>query len=249
MKPSNHRATSGFIKGRYHVAIAVTEHDVCDAQCLRGVCFGLAGNDVDSFDASCDHFLIRHVEDNRLVACFRMMRLAGAEILNSYSAQFYTLDALAEFDGSMAELGRFCIHPNEHDHDIIRVAWAAMTAYVDNNDVKLLFGCTSFAGTETIEYLDAFAMLRDKHLCPKRWMPRVKASDVYKFATNLGEYHDSQTAKRLMPPLLRTYLLMGGWVSDHAVVDHHLNTLHVFTGVEINAIPFARKRLLRAVVG
>ena len=52
-----------------------------------------------------------------------------------------------------------------------------------------------------------------------------------------------------MPPLLRTYLLMGGWVSDHAVVDRQMNTLHVFTGLEIGAIPPARKRLLRAVAG
>jgi hypothetical protein len=42
---------------------------------------------------------------------------------------------------------------------------------------------------------------------------------------------------------------MGGWVSDHAVVDRQLNTMHVFTGVEIGMIPGARKRLLRAVIG
>jgi len=49
-----------------------------------------------------------------------------------------------------------------------------------------------------------------------------------------------------MPPLLRTYLLMGGWVSDHAVVDDDLNTLHVFTGLEIKGIPPMRQKLLRA---
>jgi hypothetical protein len=48
---------------------------------------------------------------------------------------------------------------------------------------------------------------------------------------------------------LRTYLLMGGWVSDHAVVDNDLNTLHVFTGLEIKGIPASRKRLLRATAG
>jgi L-ornithine Nalpha-acyltransferase len=36
-----------------------------------------------------------------------------------------------------------------------------------------------------------------------------------------------------LPPLLRTYLGMGGWVSDHAVVDRELDTLHVFTCVEV----------------
>ena len=50
-----------------------------------------------------------------------------------------------------------------------------------------------------------------------------------------------------MPPLLRSYLAMGGRVSDHAVIDRQLNTLHVFTGLETAAIPEARKRLLRAV--
>jgi hypothetical protein len=46
---------------------------------------------------------------------------------------------------------------------------------------------------------------------------------------------------------LKTYLMMGGWVSDHAVVDAQMNTLHVFTGVEIGSIPPARQRLLRAL--
>jgi len=48
---------------------------------------------------------------------------------------------------------------------------------------------------------------------------------------------------------LRTYLGMGGWVSDHAVIDRDLGTLHVFTGVEVAAIPDRRKRALRAMSG
>ena len=60
---------------------------------------------------------------------------------------------------------------------------------------------------------------------------------------------DLRRAQAELPPLLRTYLLMGGWVSDHAVVDDQLGTLHVFTGLEIAAIPPARQRLLRGVAG
>lgn len=52
-----------------------------------------------------------------------------------------------------------------------------------------------------------------------------------------------------LPPLLRTYLLMGGRVSDHAVIDTELDTLHVFTGLEIAAIPGAGARALRALSG
>jgi putative hemolysin len=51
-----------------------------------------------------------------------------------------------------------------------------------------------------------------------------------------------------MPPLLRSYLAMGGWVSDHAVVDTDLGTLHVFTGLEIRRVPQARALTLRAAL-
>jgi len=43
--------------------------------------------------------------------------------------------------------------------------------------------------------------------------------------------------------------MMGGWVSDHAVLDFDLDTLHVFTGLEIRAIPEGRARALRMVAG
>ena len=69
------------------------------------------------------------------------------------------------------------------------------------------------------------------------------------FRSEATQDFDIKKANADMPPLLRTYLLMGGWVSDHAVIDRDLNTMHVFTAVDIKAIPQARKRLLRALVG
>lgn len=237
-------------KGRYVARTASSEIDLERAQALRARAFGLeAERDKDEFDALCDHILIEHKADGQLVCCFRMMPLTGATITHSYSAQYYELSALAEYAGKMVEVGRFCIDPELTDPDILRVAWAAITRIVDDERIDLLFGCSSFAGTETTQYLDSFAMLKARHLAPKRWLPRVKAPDVFRFAARLRRKPDVRKAMMCMPPLLRTYLLMGGWVSDHAVVDRQMNTLHVFTGVEIGAIPPARKRLLRAVAG
>ena len=45
-----------------------------------------------------------------------------------------------------------------------------------------------------------------------------------------------------LPALLRAYLALGGWVSDHAVVDRDLGTCHVFTCVELDRLPPARRR-------
>jgi putative hemolysin len=239
-------------RGRYTARLAETEADLRAAQSLRGLCFLNDGAvlDADSFDPVCDHMLVEGTRTGDLVCCFRFLPLpSGREIDRSYSAQYYELTALRDFEGSMVEMGRFCIHPERSDPDILRVAWGAMTAYVDAQRVELLFGCASFTGTDASAYYDSFAMLKARHLAPKRWLPRVKAPNVFRFAARLRRKPDLKQAMLRTPPLLRTYLMMGGWVSDHAVVDQQMNTLHVFTGVEIAAIPPARKKLLRAVAG
>ncbi|HKL64945.1 MAG TPA: GNAT family N-acyltransferase [Roseovarius sp.] len=240
-------------QGRYVARLARGAGDVARAQGLRAEAFlGRAGGcDADAHDAECLHVLVEEADGGRLLCCFRVLLLeGGAGIARSYSAQFYELSALAAFEGRMAEMGRFCIRPGMGDPDILRVAWAAMTRLVDDHGVAMLFGCSSFKGVEVEPYLDAFAVLGARHLAPRRWGPRVKAPNVFRFAERLSRHTlDLREAMRHMPPLLRTYLMMGGWVSDHAVIDRRMDTLHVFTGVEIRAIPAARARMLRALAG
>jgi len=50
-----------------------------------------------------------------------------------------------------------------------------------------------------------------------------------------------------VPPLLRGYLSLGAQVSDHAVIDRQMATLHVLTLLDVARIAPARARLLRAV--
>lgn len=240
-------------RGRYRVRISRATSDMAAAQRLRHLCFidgpGRAprpeGRDADAFDPHCDHLLVEAVADDRLVACCRLLPLtSGAAIGQSYAAQHYGLAALARFSGPMVEMGRFCIHPAVHDPDVLRLAWAAVTRYVDAAGVQMLFGCSSFPGTAAEAHRDAFALLRDRHLAPGCWLPQVKALQVVRFDAAGG---DRAAGWLRLPPLLRSYLLMGGWVSDHAVIDDDLGTLHVFTGVEIGKVPLARARALRAI--
>lgn len=251
-------------QGRYLARLAETEDDLRAAQRLRWLAFiaargtggqdardSAASRDADDYDTACSHVLIEDQRSGQLVGTFRFMLFAdGSQIGSSYSARYYNLSRLQKFAGPMVEMGRFCVHPERSDPDILRIAWGAMTAYVDRHGVQLLFGCSSFIGTETQGYADAFALLKDRYLAPRRWLPRVKAPNVFRFASALRRVTpDLRRAQAVMPPLLRSYLLMGGWVSDHAVVDDQLGTLHVFTGLEIATIPPGRQRLLRGVAG
>ena len=234
--------------GRYRARFASNEIDVSAAQSLRYQCFNLSNKvelDVDEFDILCRHVLIENLESEKLICCYRIMIFDnGKEISSSYSSQFYDLKAIESYPDPMIEVGRFCVHPETNDPSVTLTAWAALAQIVDQNQTQLLFGCSSFEGIEKEKYLDSFALLRDRYIAPDHWRPKIKAAQVFCYSKDLIDKVDKKKALLNMPPLLKTYLSMGAWVSDHAVVDLKMKTLHLFTGMEISKIPESRKQFL-----
>ena len=229
--------------------VEIGDHVLAEALDLRKRCFrnGLQG-DADPFDADCLHLLLRDLPSQTAVCCFRLLILPATHIKTSYSAQFYDLTRLQSYGTPVMELGRFALHPDWHAPDILRLAWASMTRFVDALGVGLLFGCASFAGAQVAPHAAALRWLSARHLAPEPLRPTQKTRDAIAYTETLAPQRpDLAHAMAQMPPLLRSYLSMGGWVSDHAVPDHDLDTLHVFIGVEIAAIPAARARALREI--
>ncbi|MEM9583644.1 MAG: GNAT family N-acyltransferase [Pseudomonadota bacterium] len=239
-------------KGRYVARLAASEEELAAVQALRREVFRKGqGSDEDRFDAHSAHVLVEEAHSGTVLCCFRMMTFAsGVDMQSGYAAQFYDLSAFEAVKGPMVEIGRFCVADGAHDPDILRVAWGAVTRHVDQLGVKLLFGCSSFGGASPRKHQETLIYLKDRHLAQGRCVPGFKASEIFPFAAEYAAREaNRRAALRGMPSLLRTYLAMGGWVSDHAVIDRDLDTLHVFTGVEIAAIPPARAKALRAVAG
>lgn len=239
-------------RGRFEARLAMCEAEVAAAQTLRHRAFWAArgraradGRDWDQFDATADHMLICDRASGAIVGCYRVQVFAGEQICTSYAAQFYDLTRLCHYPGPMMEMGRFCLDPDQHDPDILRLAWAAMTRLVDTQSVALLFGCSSFTGADPGRHAAALRSLRPR-IAPSLWAPNPKSGNRIDLAA-VPEMGPKQAPA--LPALLRTYLSMGGWVSDHAVIDTDLDTLHVLTGVEIAQIPPARARALRMIAG
>lgn len=240
-----------FTSTRYTARLAEGSGDIRAAQRLRYAAFrdpGRAGLDRDAHDARCLHMLIEEAPSRTLVGTFRLMPLAsGADIGRSYSAQFYGLEGLSHYAAPLAELGRVCVAPARREADILRVAWGALAGYVDAAGIEMLFGCASFPGTDPRVHVQGFELLRRRHLAPAAWRPTAKAARVHRFGQLAPDAFEPGRAMVSLPALLRSYLALGGGVSDHAVIDDDLGTLHVFTGLELRVIPPARARLLRAI--
>lgn len=235
-------------KGRYRARLASSSDDLDAILRLRANRFRAGAEDADELDDLCRHVVVERVEGGAPVATFRFLHLSDGQGVDlTYSAQFYDLSRLVAYQRPLIEIGRFCIDGLVEDADVLRIGWALLTRYVDAHDIGLMFGCSSFPGNDVAPFRDALALLAWRHLAPETWAPAVAAPEVVPFARQLGGVRPAlRAANSQMPKLLRTYLTMGGWVSDHAVLDRELNTFHVFTGVEVDAIPPMRQRLLRA---
>ncbi len=233
---------------KYSIKLTQSPEEVERAQRFRGRMFRSGQIDRDALDTQAVHAIIRE-ENGAIVCVFRMLTAQGEAIEKCYSAQFYNLENIKARGLKALEIGRFCIDPEYQDHDIVRLAWAEITNYVLENEIDILFGCSSFHGADAERHMDALSLLTEKHLAPKSTMPLVKkVGDVFCFSDSIAKRPFNRRAAQLsMPPLLRSYLLMGGWVSDHAVVDRDLDTVHVFTGVEVNKIPANRLKIFHSL--
>ncbi len=214
--------------------------DVAAALELRGRVFRAGRSDRDAADARCRHVLVERL--GVLQATFRIRLFPQAtEIADGYAGQHYDLRRLAARGGAMAELGRFCTDPGLRDPDLIRMAWAAVTRLVDLWGARFLFGCTSFPGTDPAAEVAGLAHLAAHHLAPADWAPGIAAPEVVR----LRDLAPARPSPAGLPPLLRSYLLLGGRVSDHVVIDRDLGTFHIFTGLDLGAVPPARAAALR----
>ena len=205
--------------------------------------------DEDAQDALSAHVMVEGA-GGALLATFRVMLFGwGAGLAQGYAARFYDVAPLSGYARPIAEMGRFCVAPGGVHPDVLRLAWGAMTRLVDEGQAGLLVGCASFRGADWRRHMPGLALLAAEFTGPQEHLPGRKAPEVVDYPALVGPVTDRRAALAALPPLLRTYLGMRGWVSDHAVVDRDLDTLHVFTCVEVDRVPAARAASLRAVAG
>lgn len=230
--------------GNLEVRLAHTEADVEAAQALRYRIFyeemsaqpspevAALHRDVDAFDALCDHLLvIDHTLGQgaeAVVGTYRLIRRAAAEQHGSfYSAGEYDISTITRYPGNILELGRSCVDQRYRNRPTMQLLWRGIAAYVFHHDIALMFGCASLPGIEPQALALPLSYLYYHHLAPPAMRPRA-LSDRYVDMRLLAPADiDPRTAMSELPPLLKGYLRLGGFVGDGAVIDHQFNTTDV----------------------
>jgi len=191
-----------------------------------------ARRDFDRFDEICDHLLVIDTKRSDLpggvVGTYRVLRSTVAEQNGGfYTSDEYEIGRLISGQGDTLELGRSCVEEEYRNRPTMQLLWQSIAAYIFHYDIAIMFGCASMPGTDPEALALPLSYLYHYHLAPPALRP-VALKERYVDMRLLPEDQiDQRQALAELPPLIKGYLRLGGFVGDGAVVDHQFNTTDV----------------------
>lgn len=246
--------------GPLEVRLARTAREVRRAQRLRYKVFyeemsavpdaglRLARRDVDSFDAICDHILVLDHDAGKVVLGRRKPKVVGTYRLLRQDVAvrhggFYTQ---GEFDVSgiiaahpelkFLELGRSCVLKPYRNKRTVELLWHGVWTYILRNKIDVMFGCASLEGTDPAALALPLAFLHHNALAPEEWRARAVEPRYVSMDRVAKAEINPKAALQALPPLIKGYLRLGGFVGDGAVVDHQFGTTDVLIMLPVSVL-------------
>jgi putative hemolysin len=239
--------------GNLGVRIATVPAEVEAAQALRYRVFyqemgarpdaaaAATHRDRDAFDAVADHLLVVDHSigpgPEGVVGTYRLIRReAAAKIGRFYSADEYDIAPVTKFPGQVMELGRSCVHADYRNRAVMQLLWRGIAAYVFQHRIDLMFGCASLPGTEPDDIAAELTYLYYNHLAPPALRPRALPHRYIEMRRLEPDEIDRKRVLARLPPLIKGYLRLGGFVGDGAVIDAQFNTTDVAVVVKTDLV-------------
>ena len=234
------------------VRLANTREEIEAAQRLRYRVFydemgaqptpGMAAEkrDFDEFDDHCDHLLVINnrasANDLGVIGTYRLHRRDTKHFRGFYSSSEYDVAKIAALPGNVLELGRSCVDSGWRTKMTMQLLWRGIAGYVFAHKIDLMFGCASLPGTDPRALALPLSYLHHHHLAPEAIRPRALPERFTDMNLLPPDKIDVKRALVALPPLIKGYLRLGGFVGDGAVIDPQFNTTDVCVIVQTDLI-------------
>ena len=197
--------------------------------------------DVDKYDAIADHLLVldhsRGEGPQAVVGTYRLIRRSRVDSCGGfYTAGEYDISKLVDFPGEILELGRSCVDAGYRNRPTMQLLWKGIAAFVFRYDITLMFGCASLPGNDVDAIGDQLSYLYHHHLAPERLRVRALPHLHVEMNRKPADQIIAKRALAALPPLIKGYLRLGGFVGDGAVIDPQFNTTDVCVVVQTDAV-------------
>ncbi|MEO3474918.1 GNAT family N-acyltransferase [Roseomonas sp. CAU 1739] len=197
--------------------------------------------DRDDFDAVADHLLVVDHDKGEgaesVVGTYRLIRRGAAARLGRwYSAAEYDISRILAVEGELVECGRSCVDAAYRTRGTLQLLWSGIAAYVARHRIAILFGCASLPGTDLDALADQLTYLAANHMAPEEIRPRALPDRYVEMMRKDPATIDRKQTLVDLPPLVKGYLRLGGFVGDGAVIDPQFNTTDVAVMVKTDLI-------------
>ena len=196
--------------------------------------------DFDDFDQSCDHLLVldRTLGDgaSAVVGTYRLHRREDPRFKRFYTASEYDVGPIAAFKGRVLELGRSCVDSRYRTKAVMQLLWQGIAGYVLPRHIDLMFGCASLPGIDPDQLAVPLSYLYHHHLAPPELRTRALSERYVDMRRLDPDSIDPERTLSVLPPLIKGYLRLGGFVGDGAVIDHQFNTTDVCVVVKTDRV-------------
>lgn len=190
------------------------------------------GLDADAFDNSCDHLIVTDLDSGQLVATTRILHQADIAGVNGfYSAGEFDLGALQTLPGTIAELGRTCVHPDYRNGATISLLWSAVAAYLVERGVDYMIGCASISMSDG--GLKAWRIAR--HLQNQYLADPAYLVTPLRALPHLTQARDSNRPVEV-PALIRAYMRLGARVCGEPCWDPEFRCADLLVLLEVSKL-------------
>ncbi len=238
--------------GNLTVRLAANEAEVVAAQHLRYriFCEEMGGQanaqvqaekrDFDQYDDVCHHLLVidnAREGEAQVVGTYRLLTRKNMQTIGQfYTETEYDVSTIKQNGGEILELGRSCVEQQYRTRPVIQMLWQGIGSFIWEKDIELMFGCASFHGTNVAEHKHALSYLYHYHLAPESIRPRALADQYVDMNLMPKDEVVPRAALNALPPLIKGYLRLNGYVGDGAVLDLAYNTCDVSIVVQTERV-------------
>ena len=185
--------------------------------------------DFDEFDPFCDHLVVidRNAinKEDSIIGTYRLMRKEGAKKAGKwYSDTEFNISKFNNYDGEVLELGRACVKKEFRSKLVMSMLWNGIAAYIFDYNIKLMFGCGSFLGTDPEKFKQSLSYLYYNNYIEEGELAIDAISENKREYPIIDKSELNETeAFNELPSMVRGYLRIGCKFSRTIYIDWNFN--------------------------
>jgi len=195
------------------------------------------GREEDEFDKFCSHVAVVDKDTRDVVGTYRLLLRSVADKNRGFFAEtrFDLTNIKKNCQGELLEMGRACVDEAYRKYPIINLIWKAIESYVEQHDVRYLFGSSRIDNPTLEKVGQVFKFFKENFYSGPDFRVYPLKNTAYPYAKELKNYNKI-AVMRMFSALIKSYLKMGALVCGEPALNKTFGTVNFFMLLDMKKI-------------